>query len=194
LAIGHYSPVLNGIVNATTHKIVEVPGETAEKFELLVDFISKGTIPGTKDLHDLSGQKANVKQCIAFLEVAEEYSLGDASELLYDPLHKALKTLSLIKARNSKQDLELADRMDWRCGIEDSDIEGVFHLCPAKSPLRALIAQAALSYSGPQDLKQWEGQMNDIPGFAVALIEQCISGFARQNFRDPFTKREKRVV
>ncbi len=67
----------------------------------------------------------------------------------------------------------------------------MFRICLAENCLRVLMAQAALSLSGPRGLKKWAEQIEDATGFTGQLMDQLASSFARQSWVDPLISNER---
>ncbi|KAE8448422.1 hypothetical protein EG329_009487 [Mollisiaceae sp. DMI_Dod_QoI] len=193
----YHSPYFGNYFNCKGVKAqkLELLDDHVEDFDALVDYILNRTIPAQKHANtkrNIEGNKATITQCLRFLVYANRYELGDVSEVIYEPLHKALYDLAHHKRRIDAGDLSIdTNKSGQRCGVDGDDLEIVFRTCPAESRLRALMAQAALSFSGPRGLKEWAEQIENVPGFAGELMEQLASSFVRQSWVDPLTKQRK---
>lgn len=191
----YHSPYFRDASNSTQGKgqKFKLPNDNAEDFDLLIDYITRGTIPGTTPdtKRTIEGNKAAISKCLRFLNITNKYSLGDLSEFLYDLLHKALCDLANHKHRNDIVDMKRIAKSGLRCGVEGTDIESVFELCLAGNRLRTLMAQSALSFCGLKGLKVWDEQTNNVQGFAGEPVDQLVAGFTRQVGIEPFTKRQR---
>ncbi|CZR54511.1 uncharacterized protein PAC_04395 [Phialocephala subalpina] len=185
----YYSPHFACTLENT--KKLELLGETTDNFDVIVDYMMRNIIPGEKNANSkrtIDDNKDTIAQCLRFLEFADKYELGDVSEVLYGPLSKAICDLSFHKKRG---DSPRSSKVQKQCGIEGSDIERIFSLCPAGSRLRTLAAQASLSFSGPQALDTWSEQTENVPGFAGELMGQLATSFQRQQWMDPVIKQKR---
>lgn len=189
----HYSSFFAAYFSYSTK--LEMPEENVNDFEVLVEYIMRSTIPAQKNAdtkRTVEGNKATIAQCLNFLECAQRFELGDVSEVLYGPFSKAVSDLACHKRRMDGSSSSRTTKKVPQCGIQGEDIERVYSLCSAGGRLRTLVAQAALSYSGPQALHQWAEQTQNIPEFAAELIAQLATSFARQSWMDPVTKQSRR--
>ncbi|KAF8864055.1 hypothetical protein BDZ45DRAFT_737496 [Acephala macrosclerotiorum] len=173
-------------------KKLELLDEETENFDVIVDYMMRNIIPGEKNANSkrtIEGNKDTIAQCLRFLGSADKYEMGDVSEVLYGPLSKAICDLSFHKRRGNSP--IRSSKAQQPCGIEGSEIERIFSLCPAGSRLRTLTAQAALSFSGPQALDTWAEQTENIPGFAGELMGQLATSFYCQQWMDPVIKQKR---
>ncbi|TEY51226.1 hypothetical protein BOTCAL_0269g00090 [Botryotinia calthae] len=181
--LSYYSPVFyrafyGNFIEVQT-QIMELPEDNVENFEILVDYIFHHSV-GDKLSISKNGPHA-AERYISFLKYADLYDLGDVSTLVYDPLRSAL-----IEGGPS--------------GFKSSFIEVVFSLTKDGSCLRALMADAALSFQGEyleihlNSVKiSFAKQEAEVEGFGLALYRQlkkprvvCVyeSPFDPRNYKD----------
>ncbi|CCD47949.1 hypothetical protein ACHAPC_008006 [Botrytis cinerea] len=181
--LSYYSPVferaLYGSFIEVQTQIMELPEDDVENFEILVDYIFHHSVV---DKLSISKNGPHVaERCISFLKYADLYDLGDVSTLVYDALRSAL-----IDGGPS--------------AFKSSFIEVVFSLTKDGSCLRALMADAALSFQGeyleshPNSVKiSFAKQEAEVEGFGLALYRQlkkpgvvCVyeSPFDPRNYKD----------
>ncbi|KAF5871314.1 uncharacterized protein Bfra_007830 [Botrytis fragariae] len=181
--LSYYSPVFdrsfNGNFMEGQTQIIELPEDTVEDFEVLVEYIFHHSV-GDKLSISKNGRNA-AERCISFLKYADLYDLGDISTLIYYELRSAL-----IEGGPS--------------AFKSSFIEVVFSLTKDGNCLRALMADAALSFQGehlgrfPNSVKiGFEKQEAEVEGFGLAIYRQlkkagvvCVyeSPFDSRNYKD----------
>ncbi|TGO45509.1 hypothetical protein BCON_0386g00010 [Botryotinia convoluta] len=127
--LSYYSPVFDRSFNGNfiegQTQTMELPEDTVEDFEVLVEYIFHHGV-GDKLSISKHGRHA-AEHCISFLKYADKYDLGDVSTLVYDALRPAL-----IEGGAS--------------AFNSSFIEVVFSLTEDGNCLRALMADAALPF------------------------------------------------
>lgn len=174
--LAYYSPVFDRSFNGNfiegQTQTMQLPEDTVEDFEVLVEYAFHHGV-GNKLSISENGRHA-AKRCISFLKYADQYDLGDVSTLVCDALRPAL-----IEGGAS--------------AFEPSFIEVVFSLTKDGNCLRALIADAALSFQGddlseyPQHLKiSFKKQESEVEGFALALYRQLKKHSVGCIYRPPF--------
>ncbi|KUJ12713.1 uncharacterized protein LY89DRAFT_785306 [Mollisia scopiformis] len=188
------SPHLARLVAESKGQKLELLKENVEEFNVLVEFMLRGVIPGANAKRSIEGNKSTIDQCLRFLESAYKYQIGDVSDVVFEPLLKAFLDLTNHKYRNDSNDMKRIAKSGIRCGIEANDIETIFELCPPGNRLRTLATQAALSYSGPEGVNIWDEQMENVSGFATELMDQVVAGFSRHSWVEPLTKIARRWV
>ncbi|KAK6595638.1 hypothetical protein H4I96_09957 [Botrytis cinerea] len=181
--LSYYSPVferaLYGSFIEVHTKIMELPEDDVENFEILVDYIFHHSVVDKLSISKNGPHAA--ERCISFSKYADLYDLGDVSTLVYDALRSAL-----IDGGPS--------------AFKSSFIEVVFSLTKDGSCLRALMADAALSFQGeyleshPNSVKiSFAKQEAEVEGFGLALYRQlkkpgvvCVyeSPFDPRNYKD----------
>jgi hypothetical protein len=130
---------------------LDLPEDRVNDFEVLLEYMLRGQVSGCFEVQETGG--AAVQRCIDFLEYADKYELGAATcDVVYEPLKKALSTPAV-------KSLPRPDPSKRRTNdITEGDIELVYRISPADSPLRTLVAQAALSAKGilGSSVKYWK--------------------------------------
>ncbi|KAF7932397.1 hypothetical protein EAE99_003637 [Botrytis elliptica] len=160
--LAYYSPVFDRSFNGNfiegQTQTMELPEDTVKDFEVLVEYVFHHGV-GDK-LSILKHGRHAAEHCISFLKYADKYDLGDVSTLVYDALRTAL-----IEGGAS--------------AFEPSFIEVVFSLTEDGNCLRALMADAALSFQGDTLGKSpnffvinFEKQEAEVEGFKSALYRQ----------------------
>ena len=128
-----------------------------------------------------------MQRCIDFIRYADKYNLAEAAEVVYEPLKEAIK-FQYKDGKPTKVTSKLGKRIPR---IAASDIELIFAVMPAGSPLRTLAAQGALSHNG---MKQgYLKEEREVDGFAAAMLSEMRASI-KSDFKwiDPISGLERK--
>lgn len=172
----HYSPYFDKCFNGSfiegqTQKL-KLPEDSVEDFDVLLDYMVYGNVSEVLDV--LKTGKDTVRRCMSFFEYADKYGIADVEEAIHDPLEKALVAYG-------------AEEFHARY------IEVVYRITPSNSPLRILMAKAALSFAGlDNDIHPYQKQEEQVEGFAADLLKQTRASLDDTYWTDPLTGKGKR--
>lgn len=184
LLLCHYSDYFdrcfNGrFVEGQSQKLT-LPEDNVEDFEIILEYMLHGGAAGPIAVKEAGTE--GVKRCMEFLEYADKYNLGGVCDAaVYEPLKAALV-----------QQVDPSGWASYRVMIEASQIELVFRICLPGSPVRVLIAQAAISAKGIRVLSDFEKQMQEVEGFALEMFRQMVSRQSFYEWDDPLTQYARR--
>jgi hypothetical protein len=193
LLLCHYSPYFdrcfNGkFIEAKSQKL-QLPEDRVDDFEILLEYMLRGQLSGSLVVKETGGEI--IKRCINFLEYADKYDLATATcEAILEPLKKVLGEPQVFARVTWIRRQMVTKRENF---IMPEDIQTIYRIAPAGSPLRTLVAQGALSAAGIRGCHiRFKKQIEECPDFAADLLGQiCTSLKARQKWIDPITNAER---
>lgn len=145
--------------------------DTIHYFEILLEYMMSGKITTN------AVAVTDVKSASAWMEYANKYDLQGASEGVYDGIKAHLKGCKTIP-------------------ILEDDIELFFKTTLPGSPLRTLIVQAAISYKGLRNIKDYSKLEFTVNAYACELLIQTRACMERIKggceYKDPLTDSYKR--
>ncbi|KAF7944248.1 hypothetical protein EAE96_010650 [Botrytis aclada] len=172
--LSHYSPVFelcfNGKFQEGNTQIMELPEDTVEDFEVLVDYIFHHSIADVLSIEKCG--KSAVRRSISFLSFADKYDLGDVSSAVYTTLRPVL--------------------VQYRASVFKAEyIEITFSLTKDGNCLRELMAQAALSFSGRRyshnsSQMSFQKQEHGVEEFGLAIYRVLKASELATRYSDPF--------
>jgi hypothetical protein len=166
LLLCHYSSYFDCCFNgsfkeAKTQKL-ELPEDKVEDFEILLEYMLRGTI--TECILFTQKQGQPIQRCMNFLEYADRYSVREAYNAVHEPLKKILEDAAALHDEGLFKGI-------FRT-ITPSDIELVFRVAPKDSPLRSLVTKGALAAMGSFKSDAFKKQEQEVDGFAAELLFQ----------------------
>lgn len=155
-----------GFKEAETQRL-ELPEDCVVHFENLLEYMLYGKMADSLKLI------LTVRGFMNFFAYADKYGLnvGDA---VCDPLQSALDKKGVVEL-----------------GIIPADVELVFRVCPAGSPLRTLTAKGALSAQGFMG-NVFKEQELKTAGFAIELLTQMREHSYSFTWNDPFKHKARK--
>ncbi|KAJ8068276.1 hypothetical protein OCU04_003843 [Sclerotinia nivalis] len=178
--LSHYSPVFdrcfNGRLIESQTKTADLPEDSVDDFEVLVEYILRHDISYTLSISNCGMNTA--ERCISFLKFADKYDLGNISNAMYKVLRPAL-----IKYGKNY--------------FKASYIEEVFALTKSGDCLRELMADAAISFGGIELSRAFgkpvlfQKQESEVEGFAPILFQQLMKTTLAMKIMDPFSHESK---
>ncbi|KAH8815744.1 hypothetical protein F5884DRAFT_191775 [Xylogone sp. PMI_703] len=179
----HYSTYFNSCFNGgfaeSQTQSIELPDDRVEHFELLLEYWLKGSMDDWFKAHP--SKKKPVIQCMDFLAFADKYGF-EVVEAMEAPLTSAL---GKSDAARSNKKVNHAEE------VRASDIELVYRMTSVGSPLRRLMAEAALSAKGFRNSRFFQKQEIDVPGFAADLLDVFREQVNTVKWTDPITLEKK---
>ncbi|KAF8864066.1 hypothetical protein BDZ45DRAFT_52420 [Acephala macrosclerotiorum] len=162
---------------------LELPEDKVEDFDIILEYLLHGRVTSEAKIRSV-GQNG-LSECMNFIIYVDKYNLGEVSAAVMEPLKKVLTTKFFTGNLEVGSDIALDD---GRPKIEEQHIETVFKFTPSNSPVRTLIAQAAVSCAGMKKCAfTYQKQIAEVPGFALELLRQIERTMGAHEWKDPLT-------
>lgn len=164
----YFDRCFNGsFIEGQTQKL-ELLEDKVKDFDLLLEYmLHRGLV--TSELEVTSGSfQSPMKHCMDFIKYASKYNMEEVVAVVYEPLKRTLK-----------------DENWLNIAITGDQIETVFRLTPAASPLRTLLTQAVLSRVGFKGLLRYTKQIDEVHGFGTALFKVMQKALNKCEWTDP---------
>ncbi|KAH7418318.1 hypothetical protein BKA64DRAFT_635451 [Cadophora sp. MPI-SDFR-AT-0126] len=179
----HYSPYFarcfNSAFKDAEEQKLELLEDKIEDFEILLEFMLHGSTP---DALDLRGAKEGLfTTCMAVILYADKFAMGELiCEHLRDRMKAGLKRLAGGPFKPTR--------------VTPDHIELVCRLTRDGSPVRTLLAQEVLSYSGVSYCldQAFHALKKANPGFAYEMLRQLRMSIRNISWIDPISGRVRK--